>query len=192
MNLLQHTTELALHICEKYVDLSKVAVDCTCGNGHDTLWLAKRCKKVYAFDIQKEAIESTAKLLDCEGENWSFEDIEKGTVLIQDGHENILKYVKETPDIIVFNLGFLPGGDKNITTKQGSSMEAIESALEILAVGGLLSVTMYPGHEEGAREQELILEWAKGLDSKTYHVVFANMLNQSERAPQVLWITKKK
>ena len=94
--------------------------------------------------------------------------------------------------MIVFNLGFLPGGDKNITTKEESSLEAIKTALEILSVGGVLSVTMYPGHEEGAKEQDIILEWAKNLDSREYHCVFANMLNQSKRAPQILWVTKKK
>jgi len=184
INVLQHTTELALHMCQAYVDKDGAAVDATCGNGNDTLWLAKRCKKVYAFDIQDNAIEATAKLLQTEGQS--------NVVLIKDSHENMREYVKEKPCIIVFNLGFLPGGDKGITTNREGSMRAIESALEILAVGGVLCVTMYPGHPEGALEQARILEWAKALDSRKYHAVFANMLNQSERAPQVIWITKKK
>ncbi|MBR6529596.1 MAG: class I SAM-dependent methyltransferase [Firmicutes bacterium] len=184
MNTLQHTTELALHLCNAYIDKESIAVDCTCGNGHDTLWLAKRCKKVYAFDIQKQAIEATAKLL---AEN-ALDNVE----LIKDSHENIKKYVKEEPCVIVFNLGFLPGGDKGLTTKRASSLAAIKEALEVLAVGGVLSITMYPGHKEGKYEQDLILEWAKNLSSREYHAVFANMLNQSNKAPQVLWITKKK
>ena len=192
MNVLQHTTELALHVCESYIDTNKIAVDCTCGNGHDTLWLAKRCKKVYAFDIQREAIASTSKLLESEGVKWSYEDEETGVVLIEDGHQYLKKYIEGSVDVIIFNLGFLPGGDKNITTKEESSLEAIKTALEILSVGGVLSVTMYPGHEEGAKEQDIILEWAKNLDSREYHCVFANMLNQSKRAPQILWVTKKK
>ena len=86
----------------------------------------------------------------------------------------------------------MPGGDKSITTNRESSLTAIKEALDILAVDGILSITMYPGHEEGALEQEMILEWARQLNAKEYHAVFANMLNQSNRAPQVLWITKKK
>lgn len=183
MNTLQHTTELALHMCAAYIKPEDVAVDCTCGNGNDTLWLAKRCKKVYSFDIQQSALDSAKALL--------AENKVTGVELIKDSHENIGEYVKEAPSVIIFNLGFLPGGDKSITTKKDSSLDAIKKALEILAVDGILSVTMYPGHEEGKKELELILSWAKGLNSKAYHCVFANMLNQSERAPQVLWITKK-
>ena len=33
----------------------QVGVDFTMGNGHDTLFLAEQCPKVYAFDIQPEA-----------------------------------------------------------------------------------------------------------------------------------------
>lgn len=184
MNVLQHTTELALHLCSAYIGENDIAVDCTCGNGHDTLWLAKRCQKVYSFDIQKAAIESTTDLL-------AQNNIEN-VFLIEDSHEKIKAYVQESPAAIVFNLGFLPGGDKAITTKRESSLVALREALDILAVGGVLSITMYPGHEEGKLEQEQVLQWAKNLSSKEYHCVFANMLNQSDRAPQVLWITKKK
>lgn len=184
MNTLQHTTELALHLCSAYIENDDITVDCTCGNGFDTLWLAKKSQKVYSFDIQEEAIESTKGLLKQNGVD--------NVILVHDSHENIKKHVLEEPKCIIFNLGFLPGGDKSITTKKESSLIAIKEALGILKVDGILSITMYPGHEEGAYEQELILEWAKNLSSKEYHVVFANMLNQSNRAPQVLWVTKKK
>ncbi len=184
MNILQHTTELALHLCDAYISEDSVCVDCTCGNGHDTLWLAKRCKRVYSFDIQNAAIKSTTKLL--------AENNVENVVLIEKSHEKIKDYVKESPSVIVFNFGFLPGGDKSLTTKRESSLNALKDALDILAVNGVVCATMYPGHEEGKLEQEMILDWAKGLSSKEYHAVFANMLNQSDRAPQVLWITKKR
>lgn len=171
-------------MCHAYIEEDAVGVDCTCGNGYDTLWLAERCKKVYSFDIQEEALESAGKLL--------AEYDKSNVIFIKDSHEYIKKYVEESPSVILFNLGFLPSGDKEITTKADTSLKAIKVALEILTVGGLISITLYPGHEEGKRELDLILEWAKGLDSKTYHCVFANMINQSDRAPQVLWITKKR
>lgn len=188
-NILQHTTQLALYMCEKYINEKETAVDCTCGNGKDTLWLAKRAGKVYAFDIQKDAIENTRGLLESEG-------VETGpegkAVLINDSHDKIDAYVSEPPCVILFNLGFLPGGDKSITTKVDTSLLAIKKSLELLKVGGLLSITLYPGHDEGNEEKKMILSWAQSLESKTYHCVFANMLNQSERAPQILWITKKR
>lgn len=184
MNVLQHTTELALHLCSAYVTKEDIAVDCTCGNGYDTLWLASKCKTVYSFDIQEDAIASTRELLS--------QNAIENVVLIEDSHEKIKDYVQGVPSVIVFNLGFLPGGEKTITTKRESSLAALKDALDILAIGGVLSITMYPGHEEGKLEQEEILCWAKELSSKEYHCVFANMLNQSDRAPQILWITKKK
>ncbi len=217
-NILQHTTDLALAMCEKYIQKDGLAVDCTCGNGKDTLWLAKRCKRVMAFDIQKSAIDNTQALLHAENItcfNLVKEDspacvselMRDGVYLVQDSHEHLAEYLSsgylqvsdnglvealDAPCVIIFNLGFLPGGDKNVTTKVESSVNAIKKALDVLDIGGLLSVTMYPGHSEGRAEQDAVLEWAKGLDSGKYHCVFANMLNQSDRAPQVLWITKKK
>ena len=183
MNLLQNTTALALAVCENYITETSVAVDATCGRGNDTLWLAKRCRKVYAFDIQEEAVESTRILLETAGET---------AEIICASHKEMRNYVSESPDIIVYNLGYLPGGDKNITTDAEETLMALGHSLEILAVNGVLSVTMYPGHPQGAIEQELILVWAKELDKSKFHCVFANMLNQSLAAPQILWITKKK
>ncbi len=204
-NLLQHTTDLALAMCEKYISEDGLAVDCTCGNGNDTLWLAKHCKRVIAFDVQETAINATRFLLKSEGIK-SF-DLNKeispaciselmrdGVYLVNDSHEHLTDYLEDgdEPCVIVFNLGFLPGGDKALTTNVISSLTAIERSLDCLAVDGLLSITMYPGHSEGRKEQEAVLAWAKTLDAGRYHCVFANMLNQSDRAPQVLWITKKR
>jgi len=183
MNLLRDTTALALAMCEKYLKETSVAVDATCGRGNDTLWLAERCRKVYAFDIQKEAIDSTRTLL---------EEAGVSAELICDSHNKICDYVSEPPDVIVFNLGYLPGGDKAVTTNGEETLEALTLSLELLSVDGLLCVTMYPGHPQGAREQEMILAWAGELDKGNFHCVFANMLNQPVSAPQILWITKKK
>lgn len=183
MNILKNTTALALAMCENYITENSVAVDATCGRGNDTLWLTKRCRKVYAFDIQKEAVESTRVLLESAGET---------AEIICGSHNDMASYVTESPDVIVFNLGYLPGGDKNVTTEAEETLNALGCSLEMLAVNGILSVTMYPGHSQGAVEQELILAWARELDKSKFHCVFANMLNQSPEAPQILWITKKK
>lgn len=192
MNIIQNTTELALYMCEKYVEEDGIAVDCTCGRGKDTLWLAQRCKKVYAFDIQQEALESTRQLLRDNDIEFSCEESDAKVALINDSHAHIKKYVHVPPCVIIFNLGFLPGGDKSITTRSRSTIEALNFALELLKVGGLLCITVYPGHEEGKEEKDDVLKWARALDDKTFHCVYANMLNQTEKAPQIVWITKKK
>lgn len=184
MNILKNTTALALAMCEQYRDAAGCAVDATCGNGHDTLWLAERFARVYAFDIQQSAVDATAVRLAEAGRN--------NAELICDSHHRMAQYVKEAPRIIMFNLGYLPGGDKTVSTESGTTMEALEAALQLLAVDGLLCITMYQGHEEGYRERMEILEWAGQLDKGAYHCVHTNMVNQPNRPPEILWITKKK
>jgi len=195
INLISNTTALALHVCSAYTqNPCGIAIDATCGNGHDTLWLSEKFDKVYAFDIQKEAIENTRKLL--------AEHCKENVILINDSHCNMAEYIKadrvkneqcieQSPALIIFNLGYLPGKDKAITTKADETLKALKSSLEILAKGGLLSITMYPGHEEGRKEKEAIISWAKTLSKSSYHCVRTDMLNQPETAPEILWITKK-
>ena len=184
MNILKNTTELAFAVCIPYADKEAAAVDATCGNGHDTLWLAEHFDRVYAFDIQQAAIDSTKKLLAAHSCG--------NVTLFCENHAEIKRYVPEAPKVILFNLGYLPGGDKTVTTERETTLAALKEALELLTVDGLLSITMYPGHEAGKREHESILRWAAGLEKSVYHCVRTDMLNQPETAPEVLWITKKK
>lgn len=184
MNVLKNTTALALTMCLQYVDEEAIAVDATCGKGNDTLWLAGHFKKVYAFDIQKSAIEATAARLETEGVS--------NVELIHDGHQNIKQYVTEPIQVAVFNLGYLPGSDKEVCTDSDTTLEALHATLDLLAVDGLLCVTMYQGHSQGYRERLRVLEWAGNLDKSIYHCVRTDMVNQPSMPPEVLWITKKK
>ena len=139
-----------------------VAVDFTMGNGHDTLWLSNAVGengKVYAFDIQPQALESSRKLLT---ESGAFPNY----TLILDSHSNVMDYVKEKICIGMFNLGFLPGGDKSITTKRDTTMIAIRAAIELLDADGALLIAVYPGHEEGTIEGNLIDEELSKLNRK--------------------------
>lgn len=181
--------------------MSVTAIDATCGNGHDTLWLAELSDRVYAFDVQHEAIEATARLLErknisvycrtgaeCEYGNETHAVVE----LICDSHENMKNYVKEQAAVIVFNLGYLPSGDKSIATAAESTVKALESSLKLLCVNGLLCVTMYQGHYAGKKERAAVLEWAKTLDKSIYHCVHTDMINQPNCPPEILFVTKKK
>ena len=139
-----------------------VAVDFTMGNGHDTLWLSEAVGeegKVYAFDIQPQALESSRGLLERE-------NAPKNYTLILDSHSSVKKYVSEKICIGMFNLGFLPGGDKSITTKRDTTMIAIEAAIDLLDADGALLIAVYPGHEEGAIEGNLIADFLASLDRK--------------------------
>lgn len=182
-NILSRTTELAKVICEKYANKEKTAIDATCGNGHDTLWLAERFGRVYAFDVQAKAAEATRQLV----ENSGFDNV----TVINDSHEKMAEYVHEKVKLVMFNLGYLPGGDKEIVTETASTLKAIEAALSLLEKDGLVCITMYPGHPQGAEEKAALIRMAAGLDKSQYHCVRTDMVNQSEGAPEILFITLK-
>lgn len=146
-------------------------VDFTMGNGHDTLWLSEQVGKsgrVYSFDIQQQALDSTAALL-------AANDAENVT-LILDSHANVKDHVKMQICAGMFNLGYLPGGDKSITTKHESSLAAISAGVELLCSDGALLIAVYPGHAEGTLEGNLIREMLSQYDRRSiccseFHIV---------------------
>ena len=187
-NLITKTTELAMRITLSYVEPGDTVIDATCGTGQDTLALAEAAGdrgRVYAFDIQKEAIGLTSELLKS-----------NGCMNVELFNESFVYMGEHVPDgsasAVVFNLGYLPGGDHSITTEAGATIEGLQAALKAIRTGGIVTVVLYDGHEEGRREKEYVLRWAEKLDPKTYHAVFANMLNQNNYPPEILWITKKR
>ena len=191
MNLLTKTTNLAMEMTLQYINEGDYVIDATCGNGNDTLTLAQAVGPngdVLALDLQREAIDASKALM---GEH----DI-KNVCFGQTNFTSMQKFSgfafpDRAPSAIVFNLGYLPGGDKSITTMMEDSLVGIKEALELVAFDGIVTVVLYSGHEEGAREKEAILEFAKMLPSEVFHVVYTKMLNQQNNPPEVLWITKK-
>ncbi len=161
-------------------------IDGTMGNGYDTLWLAElvgEAGRVYAFDIQLEAVERTRVRLDEAG-------LLPRVTLFHAGHERIAELVPEPVDAAVFNLGWLPGADKALRTRADTTLAAVSAALEKLKEGGLLTVCAYPGHEEGRVERDMLLEWAKALPSAQYDAMLRAYLNQPNDPP-VLFAVKK-
>jgi len=130
------------------IDSESVVIDATMGNGFDTLFLAQNAQKVYAFDIQEEALEHTReKVKDC-----------SNVTLILASHAKMDCYVKEAVDAVIFNLGYLPKGDESITTRWESTFVAIKKALALLKEGKCLFLVFYIGHSEGAREHSEFLK----------------------------------
>lgn len=160
-----------------------VAVDATCGNGNDTLFLAKLgFDQVISFDLQKQAIESTKKRLVAEHI--------QNAGLILDSHEHMVRYIKQQVDCVMFNFGYLPNGDKTITTLAISSLKALEASCILLSKNGLITLMCYPGHPEGLSETKAI----KGfLDSIRQHWIIETHLAVSPKptAP-MLFILKRK
>lgn len=54
----------------------------------------------------------------------------------------------QPPDCARYNLGWLPGGDKSITTELEDTLESIEAARRLVKSGGMISVMLYRGHAE--------------------------------------------
>ena len=184
MNPLTKNSETVRMIWDRYINEDSVAIDMTCGNGNDTLYLAERCRFVYGIDIQEEAIHNTDMLLKKNG----FANCE----LIQCDHKDIRDYINEKADLIVYNLGYLPKGNKEITTTADSTITSLEHALELLKVNGLISIMIYWGHPQGKAEREAVLGFAEGLDGSVYHAAYLSYPNQKNTPPELLLITRKK
>ncbi len=139
-------------------------IDATCGNGQDSLFLAQTALEgssgqLLAFDIQKKALQSTKKLL----ENHLSEKQLSQVEYVHCCHSKINLYCNQPVDLIIFNLGYLPGSDKSLTTLSATTLEALGQSLDLLKPTGLLSITCYPGHEEGAKEALVVNKWAEHL-----------------------------
>lgn len=151
--------ELHKYFIRGHLQEGDTAVDYTMGNGHDTEFLSKTVGPsghVYAFDIQQQAIDSTARHLRESGcpENYT---------LIHDSHQFVKNYVHTPVKAGMFNLGWLPGGDKSITTLRESTMPALEAAIDLMDADAILNVAVYPGHAEGDAEGKLIGEYLSSL-----------------------------
>jgi putative uncharacterized protein (fragment) len=163
------------------------ALDGTAGNGRDTLFLAQLAGgsgKVWAFDIQAQALSNTAGLLRENG-------VEERVELIAASHADLADYVREPLDAAMFNFGYLPGGDKTVTTKADSSVRAMQAAAALLAEGGLLTAVVYSGHPAGRAEAAAIEQWAAALPQEQYQVLHYRFTNQRNHPPQLLAIEKR-
>ena len=181
-----NTLKISNDIIDKHVKLGDIVLDCTVGNGNDTLRLAKLVGdrgKVYGFDIQRIALDITSELLTCEKLNNRVE-------LIRDSHENIDLYINDKLDFVVFNLGYLPKGDKSIKTKSSSTITSLEKSLELLNKNGIILITSYVGHEGGLDEKEAIEKLLSELDQNNYNVVKYNFINQKNYPPILYGVEK--
>ena len=150
-----------------------VVVDATLGNGHDTLFLCRQVLPgghVYGFDVQAAAVESTGKRL-----------LEAGVAasdfsLFQAGHETmpmrLPEGMREKLAAVMFNLGYLPGSDKQCITQTETTMVALKQAVE-----------------GGAEEAVRIAEWAGTLDARAFEVQHLRPVNRTAAPPEcwVIW-----
>lgn len=170
-----------------------IVIDATCGNGNDTLFLSQHVlsdpeSAVFAFDIQPEAIQNTESLL----KQRLSADHFRRVLLHRRSHLELSAVPYPfSPRLVVYNLGYLPGGNKAITTRTEATLESIKMSLQLIADDGALSITCYPGHAEGEKEENELLLFAKSLPSQSWVVCYHTWLNRP-KSPTLLWIEQRK
>lgn len=168
-------------ICEENVTINDYTVDATIGNGNDTMHLATISKFVFGFDIQEQAITNTTNLLkDKRITNY------KLFKTSHDKMDSVLKDYKHKIKLILFNLGYLPCGDKSIMTNHKTTLKALEKGMDLLTKDGLILIVFYP-HPEGRIEATKVLEYLISNDIK--YQVYKNTTNKD--APYLVVIKYK-
>ncbi len=178
--------ELSHLLLRRSLQAGDWVVDATVGNGHDTLFLAqivgpKGC--VFGFDVQEEALRTAKKRLHGLAQ----------VTLFHNGHEHLSdrlpKSASDQLAAVMFNLGYLPGGDKAIVTRTETTLSAVEQALSKLKDRGLVTLVLYPGHPGGADEAEAVRSFAANLP-EAFHASQYGRINCLHRAPELLVIER--
>lgn len=171
-------------LIDEFVSPSDIVVDATCGNGNDTLYLARHVPDghVYAFDIQEEAIShAREKTAGC-----------SNITFIHDGHQHADRYLPdEAISCAIFNLGYLPKGDKSIVTLPDTTISAVQQLFARLKPGGIIILVIYSGHTEGQIEKEAVLEFLSSYNQESAHIIKYEFINQRNNPPFVCAIEKR-
>ncbi len=148
-----------------------VAFDATVGHGNDLVMMATLVGEqglVLGCDIQGHAIESA-------WQNAEMRGVSDRVRLHVESHEHIERICQaenvEQLRAIMYNLGYLPGGDKSIRTRRESTIASLGKALDLLMPGGVMTIVSYRGHEGGAEEAAAVLDWCSALPPYHFEVV---------------------
>lgn len=184
--VLRNARHLAAGYMKGSVMPGDIVVDATMGNGKDTLFLCELVGEnghVYAFDVQEEAVARTRERIEEAG-------YARRATLLLAGHETMEQHVPHGVQAIMFNLGWLPGAEHIVTTKTDTTLAAVKAAVNLIAPGGIVSVCIYPGHEEGTKELSALLDYAASLSVRAYNVLHHRFLNAAVGTPQLILIQK--
>ncbi len=170
---------------------SDTVIDATVGNGHDTLFLARAVGqrgKVFGFDVQKEALDHTWRQLQEHG-------MDRQVSLYHAGHEIMSTLLPEQlagrVQAIMFNLGYLPGGNKSRITRAATTLAAVQTALQMLSAGGKVTVMAYTGHPGGQQEASAVRHWASALPPDLFNIEMEIPRVTAKPSPELITITKK-
>ena len=191
--LFQSHLDLAYHYWQSVVELGDIVIDATCGNGKDTLKLAQLALEpergaLYAYDIQAQAIATTQEYL---AHNLSPTIISRIKFMLANHNTFDDRIHPSSVKLIVYNLGYLPGGNKTLTTQASTTTTSLQAAIHLIAPGGAISITCYPGHPAGIEEEKCVLEYAASLNPKEWSSCYHQWLNR-KAAPSLLLLQKCK
>ena len=186
-NALQYSHQLLKQQVQK--NPQGLFIDATLGNGHDSAFLLSLkdfTGSLIGFDIQEIAIQNSKKRIE------SLEHSTKASYkFILDSHDNVSDYIDDNlVQGAIFNLGYLPGGDHNVTTEFPSTFKAVQDILDKLALHGQIILVIYSGHDNGMTEKNNLFEKLEKLPQEKYQVLAYQFINQINHPPMLLIIER--
>jgi len=184
---LPRPAELAHQWVRRVVKPGDTTIDATAGNGHDSVFLARLVGsggRLLAFDVQTAAVEATRAAL----REWGLDD--GRAELFHESHGELACRAGNDPvAAVMFNLGYLPGGDHRLITRPESTLAALEMALGVLRPGGILTVVAYPGHPGGDAEATAVIDWTRRLDPARWPTGIVRVHNTARPAPVLVAVS---
>ncbi|WP_153722958.1 class I SAM-dependent methyltransferase [Sporosarcina cascadiensis] len=183
--ILHRVLPISKRLISERVQSGETVVDATAGNGNDTLFLAELVGengRVIAFDIQQKALDATKQHLG---------ELAGRTRLILDSHANVREYVDGEIGGAMFNLGYLPySEDESIITTPSSTIAALDALLGLLKKSGIITITVYDGHDGGSEERDALLAYIRTLHQGDVHAIRYELLNQRRNPPFLIAMEK--
>jgi predicted methyltransferase len=173
-------TALAQEILRPVIRPGDLVIDATAGNGHDTVFLAEcvgPVGKVLAFDVQEAALASARERVG------GSDQVE----FFQESHARMGNHATAgSVAVVMFNLGYLPGENHELTTESAETLRALQVATGLLKPGGVLSVICYPGHPAGAVEAVEVEAWMASLANRGWRIAKYGAIGTRRPAPFLL------
>ena len=183
-----NTLGLSHQFMAAHVREGDFCIDATAGKGRDTLFLCRLVGengRVLALDIQQDAVDQTVALLTAEG-------CAHRARVVRDCHSRLGQYAQpESVDGIMFNFGWLPGGDHATFSQGETSVAAVQAALELLKPGGVMTLCIYYGRNNGTAERDALLSYLATVDNRRYTVIRGEFTNRTGDVPIPVFIIKE-
>ena len=177
--LVRNALQLSHDYARQLIKPGDRVIDATCGNGGDTQFLADLVGPdghVDGFDIQAQALAKTRERLEKAG-------LADRCSLHLASHHQMAEFAAPGVRCVLFNLGYLPGGNHAIGTRPETTLPALQAALDLIAVGGAVLICLYYGGDSGFDEHRAVLDWISNLPVRQYAVQKSELANAKSCPP---------